>query len=242
MSIQPSCKIYAKRLALNVYFDFMLMKQSPSKQQCSEQFLKTTGSTFLPFPACRQHTGMEVWQKYYPSEWHISETETRKLAKGGDSRQAPVPLLSLFTLLRHQSLCFPNALTWHWATPCVEALGDQTYSKMRFWGLVQILAVHCRATGRAFPCKIANTIAIFHLQSPCWFLLLFLCLALLNWLPSLGPSSEKCFCRCLKPSDFNGSQACASVLYWLGWSNECIPFPPVLSCTKFCTFIVNYLV
>lgn len=68
---------------------------SPSKQQCSEQFLKTTGSTFLPFSACKQHTGMELWQKYYPSEWHISETETRKLAKGVDSRQAPVTPLSL---------------------------------------------------------------------------------------------------------------------------------------------------
>lgn len=119
---------------------------------------------------------------------------------------------------------------------------DQIYLKMRFWGLAHILAVHSTATGRAFPCKTKNTTAISHLQSPCWFPLLFLCLASLNWLPSLGPSSGKCFCMCLKPSDFNGRQACASVLYWLGCSNECIPFPPVLSCTKFCPFIVNYLV
>lgn len=144
--------------------------------------------------------------------------------------QAPKPMLSKCTV------------TWHWATPRVEALGDQTYLKMRFRDLVQILAVHCTATGRAFSCKIMNTITISHLQSPRWSPPFFQYLALLNWLPSLRPSTGKCFCMCLKPSDFNGRQACASVFYWLECSDECISFPPVLFCTKFCTFIINYLV
>lgn len=177
-----------------------------------------------------------LWTTYF---WNCY----KKAGKGRGQQAGPSsPAVSLLTLLRHQSLCFPNALTWHWATPRVEALGDQTYLKMRFRDLVQILAVHCTATGRAFSCKIMNTIAISHLQSPCWSPLFFQYLALLNWLPSLRPSTGKCFCMCLKPSDFNGRQARASVFYWLGCSDECIPFPPVLFCTKFCTFIINYLV
>lgn len=174
---------------------------------------------------------LSLWMVYFWN-WNKKADKARGQQAGPSSpalslhpARAPKPVLSKYTDL---TLGYTH----------VEALGVQIYLKMRFWSLVQILAVHYTATGRAFPCKIMNMIAISHLQSPRWFPLLFL----LSWLPSLRPSSGKCFCMCLKPSDFNGRQACASVLCWLGSSNECIPFPPVLSCTKFCTFIVNYLV
>lgn len=173
----------------------------------------------------------DVFQKLLQKSWQSEGTAGRPQLPFFLSplpAQTPKPLFSKCTDL---TLGYPR----------VEALRDQMYLKMRFWGLVQILAVHCTAPGRAFPWKIMYTIATSHLQSPHW-LPLFLCLALLKWLPSLRPSSGKCFCMCLKPSDFNGRQARAPVLYWLGCSNEWIPFPPVLFCTKFCTFIINYLV
>lgn len=139
---------------------------------------------------------MEVWQKYYSFEWHIPETSTGKLAKARGQQAGPTsPLL---TLLGHQRLCFPNALTWHRAKPHAEPLRDQISLKMRLWDLSKILEVHCTPTGRAFSCKISNAIAISNSRSPHCFPLFLLRLAPFNWLLSLGPKLRKAFLHVLK--------------------------------------------
>lgn len=77
----------------------------------------------------------EILSLWMASFWNCN----KKAGKARGQQAGPSsPAFSFLSLLRHQSLCFPNALTWHWATPPVEALGDQMYLKMRFWGLVQI--------------------------------------------------------------------------------------------------------
>lgn len=107
------------------------------------------------------------WRCGYSFEWHIPETATRKLARARGQQTGPTsPALPLITLLGHQRLCFPNALTRHWAKPHVEPLVNQTFLKMRLWELLKILAVHCTAGGRPFSCKILNAIAISSLWQP----------------------------------------------------------------------------
>lgn len=106
------------------------------------------------------------WRCGYSFEWHIPETATRKLAKARGQQTGPTsPAFPLITLLGHQRVCFPNALTRQWAKPHVEPLVDQTSLKTRLWDLLKILAVHCTAGGRAFY-KILNTIAISSVWQP----------------------------------------------------------------------------
>lgn len=152
----------------------MLMKQSPFK--CSEQFLKITGSTFLPLPACDSTLG---WMVYFCNC-------NKRAGKARGQQAGPSSPFSLLPLLRHQSLCFLNALTWHWATPCGGTGGSDIFEDE----VLKSGTNFSTATGRDFPCKAMNMIAISHCSHHAGFPSSFCVWPCLTDSPSSDPAQE----------------------------------------------------
>lgn len=121
------------------------------------------------------------------SLWMVYFCNCNKRAGKARGQQAgPSSPFSLLPLLRHQSLCFLNALTWHWATPCGGTGGSDIFEDEVLKAGTNFSTV----TGRDFPCKAMNMIAISHCSHHAGFPSSFCVWPCLTDSPSSDPAQE----------------------------------------------------
>lgn len=162
----------------------MLMKQSPFK--CSEQFLKTTGSTFLPLPACDSTLGWRCGRNIPLNGVFLQLQQESWQSKGTAGRpqlpllppplaQAPKPMLSKCT-----------DLTLGYTLVGVGTGGSDIFEDE----VLKAGTNFSTATGRDFPCKAMNMIAISHCSHHAGFPSSFCVWPCLTDSPSSDPAQE----------------------------------------------------